>query len=171
MGAVQWVAGLKCHNAAPAKLAEGGAQFVGRVAPTAEIIVNWRLDAGDRATQIYFACGVMQIIHRRVRQIVCAKHLFCLTRFVGHPFVAQRHDGQDHAFGVAQCNILTWLNFGGELFAYIQRDRHRPKRAIGQAHVFHHAVIVSLRQKPLKRRKATIHQQFQITDLTRRQIP
>ena len=65
--AVQRVAGLEGDDLAPAQLAEIGAQFVGRVAAGAEIVMHRLLDAGDRAAQIDLAGGVVQVVDRRMR--------------------------------------------------------------------------------------------------------
>ena len=45
---------------------------------------------------------MVQVIHRRMGEIVGTKHLFGLVRLVGHPFVGDRQDRQDHAFLGAQ---------------------------------------------------------------------
>ena len=130
-----------------------------------------RLQALDRAAQIDRARDVVQIVHRRMRQVVGAEHLFGLQRLVGHPFVGQRHDCQDHALLVAQGDVGARLQPFGELFGDVQRDGHRPQRARRQAHVADDAVIVGLGQKALQRVEAAVHQQLQIADLARRQVP
>ncbi len=126
MRTVQRVACLKCDNLAPAHLAEIGAQFVGRIAAALEIIVNRLLDAGNRPAQIDVSGGVVQIIHRRVGAVIGTKDLFGLVRFVGCPAVGDGHDRKDHAFLIAQRNILTDLKPFGKFFRHIQVDRHRP---------------------------------------------
>jgi hypothetical protein len=73
VGAVQRVAGLEGDDLGPAQLAEEGAQFVRRVAAGLEIIMHRLLDAGDRAAQIDLAGLVVQVVHRRMRQVVGAE--------------------------------------------------------------------------------------------------
>ena len=169
--AVQWVPGLEGHDLAPAQLAEQRAQFVRRVAAGLEVIMHRLLDAGDRATQIDLACRVVQVVHRRMGQIVGPKDLGRLIRLVGAPLVADRQDRQDHAFLIAQGDVLTGGDLFGKGFVHVQRDRHRPQRAIGQAHVLHHAVIIRLPHEPLQRVESAVHQKLQVADLPRGQVP
>ena len=81
------------------------------------------------------------------------------------------HHRQDHAFGVAERDVLTHFQPFGEGFGHIQRDRHRPEAAVGQAHLVDDPVIVGLGQKALKRIETAIHQQLEIADLARAEIP
>ena len=128
------------------------------------------LDAGHRPAQIDGTGLIMQVIDRRMRGIVGAKDMFRLARLVGHPFVGDGHGGEDHPLLIAQRNVLTDLDLGGEICAHIQRHRNRPERAIGGAHRVDHGVVVILGQKALERVETTVHQQFQIADLARRQV-
>jgi hypothetical protein len=118
MRAVQRVARLEGHDAAPAHLAEEGAHFVGRVAAGLEIIVHGLLDAGDRAAEIDLARHVVQVVHRRMRQIIGAEDLLGLKRLVRHPFVGDRQDGKDHAF----------LRRAGRCPDPVRPCRRRPRR-------------------------------------------
>ena len=170
MRAVQRVAGLKRHNAAPAHFAEIRAQLIWRVARAAEIVMHWLLDTRHRAAQVDFARLVMQVIDGRVGVIIGAKHHLRLARFVRLPLIGHRHRAQDHTFLVAQRDILAQLNAISELFAHIQRDWHWPQLARAQAHILNDAVIIGLGQKAFQRVEAAIHQQLQITDLAWRQI-
>ena len=169
--AVQRVAGLEGHNAAPAQLAEIGAQFVGRVAAGAEIVMHGLLDAGNRTAEVDLAGVVVQVVHRRMGIIVRAEHFFGLAGFVGHPIVGDGHGCKDHALLVAQRDVLPRFERSGEVLAHVQSDRHRPQAAIGKAHVLDDAVVILLGQKALERVEAAIHQQFEIANLTRCQIP
>ncbi len=171
MDAVQRVAGLEGHDLAPTQLAEIGAQLVRRVAAGAEVVMHRLLDAHNRATQIDLTRSVVQVVHRRMGQIVSTKHLFGFAGFVRHPVVGHGHGGEDHAFLIAQRDVLPFFKAGGEGFRHVQRDRHRPERAIGQAHVFHHAIVVFLGQEAFQRVETAIHQKLQIADLARGQIP
>ena len=105
--AVQRVAGLEGHDAAPAQLAEIGAQLIGRVAAGAEIVVHWLLDAGHRTAEVDVACRVVQVVHRRVGEVIGAKDLLGLARFVRGPFVGHRHGAEDDAFLVAERDVLA----------------------------------------------------------------
>ncbi len=168
--AVQRVARLERHDLAPAHLAEEGAQLVRRVAARAEIIMHRLLDAGDRPAEVNLARLVVQVVDRRMRGIVCTEDLLGLARLVRHPLVGDRHRGEDHAFLVAQGDVLADLDSLGEGFLDVQRDRHWPQRAVGQAHVLDDAVVVGLGQEALERVEAAVHQQLEIADLSRRHV-
>ena len=169
--AVQRVAGLERHDLAPAELAEIGAQLVRGVAAGAEVVVHRLLDAGDRAAQIDRAGLVVQVVDRRMGDVVGAEDLLGLARLVGRPFVGDRHDREDHALVVAQRDVLAGFDAFGEFLADVEGDRHRPERAVGEAHVLDHAVVVGLGQEPLQRVEAAVHQQLEVADLARGQIP
>ena len=169
--AVQRVAGLEGDDARPAELAEIGAQFVRRVATALEIIVDGLLDADDRAAQVDRAGLVVQVVDGRMGQVVGAEDAFGFPRLVRHPFVGDRQDGEDDAFLIAERNVLTRLDLGGEVFGYVKVDRHRPERAIGKPHVGDHAIIVGLAHEPFQRVEAAVHQKLEIADLALRQVP
>ena len=171
MRAVQRVARLEGHDAPPAELAEQRAQLVGRVAPTAEIVMHRLLDAGDRPAQIDRPGGVMQVVHRRMCGIIGAEDLRGLLGLVGRPAVGDRHGPEDHPLHVAQRDVLTDLDPVGEGLGHIEGDGHRPERAIGQPQRVHHAGIVGLGHESLERVEPAIHQKLQIADLPPAEIP
>ena len=107
MRAVEWVARLEGDNLAPAELAKIGAQLVGRVATTAEVVVHGLLDACHGATEVDLACLVVQIVHGGVRIIVCAEHHLGFAGFVRLPAVCDCHCGEDDALLVTQGDILA----------------------------------------------------------------
>ncbi|OIQ66300.1 hypothetical protein GALL_521330 [mine drainage metagenome] len=166
VGAVQRVARLERDDATPAELAEIGAQLVGRVAAAFEVIVHGLLDAGDRAAKVNLACGVVQVVHRRMGDVIGTKHFVRLKILVGHPFVADRQDGKDDAFGIAQRDVLTRLDAFGECLGHIKGDRHWPDLARGEVHVIDDRVVVRLGQETLQRVEATVHQKLKVADLT-----
>jgi hypothetical protein len=146
--AVQRVARLEGDDAAPAELAEIGAQLVRRVAAGAEIVMRRRLDAGDRPAEIDRARVVVQVVDRRMRDVVGAEDLLRLARLVRRPLVGDREDGEDHALGVAERDVLAGFDRVGEGLGHVQRDRHRPERAIGQPHRVDDAVVIGLPMNP-----------------------
>ena len=105
-----------------------------------------------------------------MRVVIGTEHLFGLAGFVGLPLVGDGHGSKDHAFLIAQGDILAGFDGFGEVLGDIQRDRHRPKGAIGQTHVIDDSVIVFLAQEALERVETAIHQQFKIANLARGQI-
>ena len=171
MRAVQRVAGLERHDPPPAQLAEIGAQLVRRVAPCLEVVMHRRLDAGDRPAETDRAGDIVEVVHRRVRRVVGAVDALRLARLVGRPLVGDREDREDHALGVAQRHVLAGLHALGELCRDVEGDRDRPERAVLKPHPLHHAVVIGLGHEALERRETAVHQQLQIADLPRRQVP
>ncbi|MPL71146.1 hypothetical protein SDC9_16917 [bioreactor metagenome] len=169
--AVQRVAGLEGDDLAPAELAEIGAQFVRRVATGLEIVMHRRLDAGDRAAEIDRARGVVQVVHRRMGEVVGAEDLGGLVGLVRHPFVGDRQDREDHTFLIAQRDVGAGLDALGEFLADVEGDRHRPERPVGEVHVLDDAVVILFAQEALERVETAVHQQLEVTDLPRRQVP
>ena len=70
-----------------------------------------------------------------MRPVVGAEDALGLHRLVRRPLVGDRHDGEDHALGVAQRNVLPRLDLGRESFRDVERDRHRPERAVREPHL------------------------------------
>jgi hypothetical protein len=150
-----------------------GAQLVRRIAAGLEIVVDGLLNAGDRPAKIDGAGHVMQVVHRRMRQIIGTEHLCRLVRLVGVPLVGNGKDRKDHALRlIAQGDVLTRFD----------RGRRRPRLTssvigmgksvhAGHAHAGHDAFVIRLRHEPLQRKEPAVHQKFQIADLTRRQVP
>ena len=128
------------------------------------------LDAGHRAAQIDFAGGVVQVVDRRVGAVIGAEHHLGLFRLVRGPAVGHRHRCQDHAFLVAQRDILADLDTFGKALRDIQGDRDRPQRAVGQAHILDDAIVIVFAQEPFQRVEAAIHQKLEVADLARQQI-
>ncbi|RIA55546.1 hypothetical protein BXY53_0612 [Dichotomicrobium thermohalophilum] len=130
-----------------------------------------RLDADHPPAEINLARCVEQVAHAGMSDIGGAKHRLRLARLVGAPDRLDIHQREKHALGVPQRDPPGGAGAIGELGAHIERHRHRPERAALQPHGVTDAVIISLAQEAVQRRKAAIHQQFEIADLARRQIP
>ena len=126
MCTVQRVPCLKRHHFAPPQFAEIGPQFVGRVTAGAEIVMDRLLYPHNRSAEVHRTCRVMQIIDCRMGKIICSKDQLCFFCFVWHPAICDGHGCEDHAFLVAQCNILTYVEFFCKGFAHIQSDGHGP---------------------------------------------
>ena len=171
MGAMQRVSGLKRHHAAPAHFAKIGPQLVGRVAPAAKVVMNRLLNSRHRPTEIDLPCGIVKIFHGRMGHVVGAKNLFGFAGFVRGPAVCDGHGRENDALGITQSDILAQLDGVCKFSTHIQSDRHGPKRPITQTHMRNHAVIICATQKSLQRIEPAVHQQFQIADLPRREIP
>ena len=91
---------------------------------------------------------------------------------IGLPDVTDIEDSEHHAFGIAQRNFArAGRQLFGELFGHVERDRHRPEGAIGEAHVGADAFIILAVHETAQRRESAVHQQFQVAQLASRQIP
>ena len=53
----------------------------------------------------------------------------------------------------------------------VERDRHRPERAVGEPHVGDDPVVVRLGHEAVERREAAVHQQLEVAELARREVP
>jgi hypothetical protein len=171
MRAVERVAGLEGDDAAPAELAEIGAEFVRRVAAGLEVVVDGRLDAGHRAAEVDRPRLVVEVVDRRMGEVVGAVDVPGLAVLVRTPFVGDRQDGEDHAFRVAERDVLPGLDLVGEGLGDVERDGHGPERAVRHPHVLDHAVVVRLGQEALERMEAAVHQEFEIAHLPLREVP
>ncbi len=78
---------------------------------------------------------------------------------------------QHHAFAIAQSDLAAGLQFFGKLFSHIERDRHRPDHATLQAHVVTDALVIRAIHEAAQRRESAAQQQFDVTNLSRGQVP
>ena len=129
------------------------------------------LDTRHRAAQIDLTRLIVQVIHRRMRQIIGAKDHLGLACLVRHIFVGDRHDRQDHALGVAQGDVLTGGDLFGKGLVDVQRHRNGPQMAVRSVHALDNTVVIGLGMKALQRVEPAVHQKFKVADLTRGQIP
>src|SRR5208282_5673476 len=88
------------------------------------------------------------------------------------PDIFHAEHGEHHAFGIAQGNLAAARGqFLGEFLGHVERDRHRPQRAVPEPHVVADALVIGTVHESAERREAAAHQQFQITKLPGCQIP
>jgi hypothetical protein len=85
--------------------------------------------------------------------------------------VRRLEDRERHALGVAQRQPAGGHRLRGELGRHVERDRHRPQRAVGEAQRIAHRCVVVLGHETRERREGTAHQQVQVTGLARREVP
>ena len=130
-----------------------------------------RFDAGQATAQVNRVRNMIEVVDRRVFFIGRAKHRFGLGHFVRLPDIVDRQRGDQHAFVVAQGDLVAGGQFAGELLTDIQRDRDRPQRTVGQAHVLQHRVVIGLVQKSFQRGKSATKQQLDIAQLPVAQVP
>ena len=111
---------------------------------------------------------IEQIVDARVRIARGLEYRFGLRFLVRLPDFFNVQNGEHHALSIAQRNrAASRLQRLGEVFGYVQRDRHRPQHTICQAHVVAHAFVIGARHESAQRREAAAHQQLQIANLPR----
>ena len=123
----------------------------GRVAQVPERVVRRKLDALERAAHV----DRMRLMHHvedgGVLDAGGSEHRLGLGLLVRRPHVRDGHYGQHHALGVAERQAVAGLQAVGDLLGDVEHDRHRPQRAVRQAHVATDAVVVGLPEEALKR--------------------
>ena len=67
--------------------------------------------------------------------------------------------------------MCTRLELLGELLRDVERDRHRPERAIGEAHLAADGFVVGLVHEAGERREAAVAEHLEVAELARREIP
>ena len=115
---------------------------------------------------------VEQVIHAGMNLAGGLKNRMGFVLLVWLPNFIHVQDGEHHAFSVAQRNFgATGFESFRKLFCDVERDRHRPNHAAGEPHVLTDALVLGAGHEATQRRESATHQQFQITDLARSQIP
>ncbi len=168
---VHRVARLERDHFAPAELLEAGTHLRRALAQVLEIVMGRRLDAGQLAADVHGTRHIIEKMHRRVLLIGGAEHTLRFGRLVRRPDVADLEGGENDAFEITQGHLVARLEFGRKLVRHIQRDRHRPQHAAGEAHAADHRVVVILVEKTLERRERTVENQFDITKLALGEVP
>ncbi len=140
--AVHRVSGLERDDLAPAELAEPSAQLRRRVAQQLEVVMHRRLDAAQPSSDVYGPGAMTKVVYARVMIVVGAEDAARLSGLVRLPAVANLHRRDQHALGIAQRNVIAFLEPGRELAAHIEIDRDRPHDAGWQAHVRQHRFVV-----------------------------
>ncbi len=169
--AVHRVAGLERHHLAPAELLEARPHFGRAFAQVLEVVVGRRLDAPQLAAHVDGARDVVEEVDRRVFLVGRAEYAFGLPGLVRGPDVAHFERGKDHALEIAQGHLVTRLQFGREVFADIQRHRHRPEHAAREAHVADHRIVIIPVEEALERREGAVQQQLDVTELALGKVP
>ena len=151
VGAVHGVAGLERDDLAPAPLGEAGPHLGGGHPQGAEVVVERQLDALEPAAHVERLGLVEQEVDAGVLGVRGPEDLLGLGLAVGLPDVLDVEDGQHDALGIAQGELAPGSSVGGELLVDVEHDRHRPQRAVGEAHVLADALVVGLGEEPGQR--------------------
>ena len=172
MGAMHGIAGLECNHAPPAQARKFRAQLRGRQAQGTKIVMGGRLQAFQSATHVPGIRLVDSIVCPGMRLAGSSEYALGFRLPIGLPDIFDVQHRQHHAFAIAQSDLAAArLQFLGELFGHIERDGHRPDHATLQAHVVTDAFVIRTIHEAAQGRESAAQQQFDITNLSRRQVP
>ena len=90
---------------------------------------------------------------------------------IGLPDVFDFDHGEHHAFGIAEGDLVALLELVGEFLGDVERDRHRPERAVGEPHLVADRFVVGLAHEAGERREAAVAEQLEVAELARREVP
>ena len=80
-------------------------------------------------------------------------------------------NGQHHPLGIPQGQLLALPYALRDLRGDVEHDRHGPERPVGETHVFQDGLVVALAEEAGKRGEPAVHEQLEITELARGQVP
>ena len=169
--AMHRVARLERDDLAPAELLEAVAHLLRRVAQVLEVVVARRLDAAELAAEVDVVAAAHEIAHAGMRLVVRAEHGLRLERLVGAIDARDLHRRDQHAFAVAQRDLVADLELVGELGLHVEVDRHRPDHAGREPHVRQHGLVVLLVEEAFERRERAVEQHLDVADLAHVEIP
>ena len=148
---VHGVACLVRHDLAPSQLAEPLAELARGIAQMPEVVMSRAFHAAQAAADVDRMRHIIEVGNAGVQQIVGSEHREGLGSPVGLPDVRHFEGRLEHALGVPQSQRLAGFDSAGEIAGDVQRDRHWPQRAIGEAHVPHHRHVVGASQESFQR--------------------
>ena len=143
--AVHRVAGLEGDDLPPAALGELFAELGRRVAQRFVVVVQRQLQALDRAADVDRLALVHQVVDGRVRRCRSCRRL---------PWLRASRSGSQMSSTLITASItpsasrratfVARLELLGELLGDVERDRHRPERAVGEPHLVADRFVVGL---------------------------
>jgi len=169
--AVQRIPCLERDDPPPAEFGEARPQRRGRQAERDEVVVHRKLDSFQLAADVPRVRVALEVSDGRMLGVIRAEDRLGLPGEVRLPDLVDVEHGQCDPLQIAQEERRAGIEPLGRLLIDIERDRDRPERAVGQAHVLAHAVAVALRHKAGQRRKAAVEDQFEVAGLPRRERP
>ena len=167
---VHRVARLERNDARPPQLGELGPQLRRGVAQEPVVVVRDGLHAGQRAADVVRLRPLEQVRHARMLRVRRAEDGLGLGLPIGPPDILDLQRRQHDAFGVAQRQAGAGCERRGQRLGDVQRDRHRPQRAVGETHLRAHALVVAARHEAGERREAPVEQELQVAQLARREV-
>ena len=128
-----------------------GAHLSGSQAQRREIVVRGRCSTSSLPGNIEFP-PALHLGNNRMTRIKCAKRFKRDLVHIPAVLFLDCHDRQQFILIIAQGNRLANENIF--IVGDRQRDRHREERAIGEAHLLQHALIIRLPHELTQRRKS-----------------
>ena len=159
VGAVHRIAGLEGDDLPPAALGELLAELGRRVAERFVVVVQRQLQALDAAADVHRLALVHQVADGRVLGARrCRRRRSASASRSGVPDVLDVDHGEHHALGIAERDLIARLELVGELLGDVERDRHRPERAVREPHLVADRFVVGLAHEAGERREAAVAQ-------------
>jgi len=171
VGTVHRVAGLECHDLAPAEFGKPLTEFGGRVPQMAEIVVDGRLDAAQSATHVHRVRLVHQVVDAGMSGVLGSEHAAGLGFPVGRIDILDRQGGDQHAFLVTKGDLLPGPDRVRKRLAHVQGDGNWPQGSARQTHGVHDRLVVRLAEKTGQRREGAVQQHLDVADLAGCQVP
>jgi hypothetical protein len=167
MSTVHWVTSLEGHDLGPTKLVEVEAKFSRRIAKTNIIVVHEPVNGFDLAADVVVSRSLEEVLDGWVIWVT-AKHLLGLLLLVWLVNVVHSHDSQVSIITrITERDSLARLDsqLVNLLFLEIQADGNGEEVAVREPVLLNHAIVVLLVHESLKRREATIEDEFDVTEL------
>lgn len=133
---------LEGEDVPPARARELRAKLRRGQSESAEIVVLGQPDALDLAADIRIPGGLHEICKRGMLGVRCSEYrlgLFLLIRF---PYIGDFHYGHHHSLDIAKGYRVADRTGVGKLLTSIERNRLRPERAVGEAHIGANRVVI-----------------------------
>ena len=102
--------------------------------------------------------------------LMLAMHGGVILSAVNPPEGEDVKHGQHDPFRVAQRQVGPGRQRVRRRFRHVERDRHRPQRAVREPHVGADRVVVAGGHEPGQRRESSVEQQLEVAELTRRDV-
>ena len=165
------VAGLEGDDLAPSALAETITELTWSHPHRLEVVVVGEIETLDPTADVPAVRPLKEIGDAGMLRVGGAEHRLRLTFEVGLPDVVHVHDGQHHAFTVAQGEHGTLGEAMCSLLVHVEGDRHRPQGPVGEPHLVDNAVVVGAPEEPLQRGEAAVDQKLEVAELAFGQVP
>ena len=156
----------------PAALGEFFAELGRRVAERFVVVVQRQLQALDLAADVDRLALVHQVVDGRVRRCRwCRRRASASLSRSGSQMSSTLMTASITPSASRRATVVARLELLGEFLGDVERDRHRPERAVGEAHLVADRFVVGLAHEAGQRREAAVAEQLEVAELARREIP